>query len=167
MLVVLLYATGMWVGEALSLSLSDLDLENSMIALSRMGATRRIPIGSDLTRLLKRYIAASQTRDFLIATKQGGRVSAHRAAIHFRRVRRLVGIRRTGGGSLQPGLRDLRHSFAVHRISDWHRRKANLELMLPRLAAYMGLQDSTSADRYLPLTPTHFRQQLDDLSKGI
>jgi hypothetical protein len=110
---------------------------------------------------------ASQNRDLLFTTKHNSRISTHRAALHFRRVRKLVGIKRTDGAAWQPGLRDLRHTFAVHRISDWYQNQANIELMLPRLAAYMGLRDFHFTERYLPLTPRHFRRQVRELSKGM
>ena len=167
-LVILLCATGMWLSEALSLRLRDLDLEHSVLTLSsRLGAPRQIPIGSDLTSLMKQYLAALEIRDLLFITKLGSQISIQRAAIHFRRVRKLAGIKRTDGATRQPGLRDLRHTFAVHRISDWYQKKANIDLMLPRLAAYMGLQTLSFTDRYLPLTPKHFRQQVRELSKGM
>jgi integrase/recombinase XerD len=167
-LVILLYATGIWVSEALSLRLRDLDLENSVVTLSsRVGPPRQIPIGSDLTAILKQYLVASQSRDLLFTTKHNSRISTHRAALHFRRVRKLVGIKRTDGATRQPGLRDLRHTFAVHRVSDWYQNQANIELMLPRLAAYMGLRNFHFTERYLPLTPRHFRRQVRELSKGM
>jgi len=167
-LVILLYATGMWVDEALSLRSCDLDFNNSVVTLSaRMGPARQIPIGSDLAELLKQYISRLPKQDLLFTTKQGLRISTHRAAIHFRRARRLAGISRTDSPTRQPGLRDLRHTFAVNRISDWYQNKANVELMLPRLATYMGLKIFSFTDRYLPLAPEHFQQQVRELSKGI
>jgi hypothetical protein len=64
----------------------------------------------------------------------------------------------------EPGFNDLRHTFAVERIVDWYRKGADIELMLPRLAHYMGLFTCTITERYLPLAPEHFRKQLDQLS---
>jgi hypothetical protein len=64
----------------------------------------------------------------------------------------------------EPGFNDLRHTFAVERIVNWYRKGAEIELMLPRLAHYMGLFTCTITERYLPLAPEHFRKQLDQLS---
>ena len=83
---------------------------------------------------------------------------------HFRLVRRLLGIRRMDSFRYEPGFNDLRHTFAVERITDWYRRGADVELLLPRLASYMGLFTCTITNRYLPLVPEHFRKQLDQLS---
>jgi integrase/recombinase XerD len=169
MLIVLLYATGIWVSEALSLQLRDLDLRDSVITLSaRMGPPRQIPIGPELTESLSKYIGTSSgPQHYLFVKKNGFPILTHRAAISFRRVRQHVGIQRNDGAARQPGLRDLRHTFAVNRIAEWLKNDVDLDLMLPRLAAYMGLSTLGLVNRYLPLTPMHFRQQLDDLSRGI
>jgi hypothetical protein len=59
---------------------------------------------------------------------------------------------------------DLRITFAVHRITSWIRNGANLNRMLPALAAYMGQVGLGATDRYLLLTPERYRKQLDILS---
>jgi integrase/recombinase XerD len=168
MLVVLLYATGMWVEEALSLRWRDVDLTNAVVTLrSKIGKPREIPIGSDLSERLKNYLVSSREQDFVLATKHGGPISTHRAARHFRRTRCLAGISRAEDVARQPGLRDLRHTFAVHRICQWYGQRANLELMLPRLSTYMGLHAANSTERYLSLSPKHFQRHVNKLSKGL
>jgi integrase/recombinase XerD len=163
-LIVFLYATGCWISEALALQWSDIDFDKATIAINaRVGASRDITIGTDLTRMLLRHRELSDT-DFVFATIRGRRMSYQRATIHFRRVRRLVGIRRMDSVRHEPGFSDLRHTFAVERIVGWYRKGADIELMLPRLAHYMGLFTCTITQRYLPLAPEHFRTQLDKLS---
>ena len=164
-LIVFLYARGCWISEALALNWSDIDFDDDTIAINaRVGASREITIGTDLKRILLRHRKLSDT-DFVFATIRRRRISYQRAAIHFRRVRKLVGIRRMDNFRYEPGFNDLRHTFAVERIVDWYRKKADIELMLPRLAHYMGLFTCTIAERYLPLAPEHFRKQLDQLAR--
>ena len=165
--VLLLYGTGMGSGEALALRIKDLDLENRSLKLTaRVGPSRTIPIGPDLAAILRRYTQDKKCADdYLLATKSGRRILPHRMQVTFRRIRRISAIKRTDGSTYQPTMQDLRHTFAVHRIEDWYERGENVDLMLPKLAAYMGLFTVPLIERYLPLAPAHFKQQLTKLSE--
>lgn len=77
---------------------------------------------------------------------------------------RPAGIVRNDQTRYQPRLGDLRFTFAVHRITSWIRNGANLNRMLPALAAYMGQAGLGATERYLSMTPERFRNNLDKLS---
>src|SRR3989442_689983 len=64
----------------------------------------------------------------------------------------------------QPRLHDLRHTLAVHRLTAWIKRGADLNRLTPALSAYIGQVGLGSTDRYLSLTTERFRSQLDKLS---
>ena len=49
-------------------------------------------------------------------------------------------------------LHDLRHSFAVLRLTLWYRQQASLGNLLPALATYLGHVGIASTQRYLQLT---------------
>ena len=165
LLVILLYSTGMCVNEALSLRVSDLDLNNAVMTLSaRVGSARRIPVIRQLNALLRSRVRTMRRDELLIQTKRGSGISIQRIDIHFRRVRAISGIVRNDSSKYQPLLRDLRHTFAVNRICDWYRKKQNVELMLPRMASYLGLRTFPIVEKYLPLAPAHFRRQVRDLA---
>jgi len=165
-LIILLYGTGIGSGEAVALRVKDINLGNAVLTLSaRIGPPRTIPIGSDLVELLKRYVQKSKRPDdYLFGTKDGRRLRTHRLNVTFRRIRRISGIKRTDGSVFQPMLRDLRHTFAVHRIAEWYKHGVDVELMLPKLASYMGLWTSPLVNRYLMLAPGHFKHQVTKLS---
>jgi len=55
-------------------------------------------------------------------------------------------------------------TFAVHQITSWIKRKRDLNVMLPALAAYMGYVGHESTERYFQLTPERFRNALNKLS---
>ena len=82
----------------------------------------------------------------------------------FRRLCPLAGIRRNDGAVYQPRLHDLRHTFAVHRLTSWIKQRADLNRLLPALAVYIGQAGLGSTERYLTLTPERFRKQLSRLS---
>ena len=84
----------------------------------------------------------------------------------FDRIRTYANVTRDDGGKYQPRLCDLRVTFAVHRITSWIKNGADLNRMLPALAAYMGQVGLGHTDRYLSLTPERFHKQLSKLSPG-
>jgi integrase/recombinase XerD len=102
----------------------------------------------------------------LFVTKAGQPIRPRNLGIRFERLRKAAGIARHDGAVYQPRMHDLRITFAVHRITSWIRKGADLNRMLPALAAYMGQVGLASTERYLSLTPERFRKELDKLSPG-
>ena len=159
-LLVLLYLTGLRAGEALRLTLADVDLETAVLRIrdTKFGKSRLVPLAADVAARL------AHCRDTL--TKElGGRtpgepffpapsgqpysLSALRNAFHA--VLAAAEISRwKGGRSLR--LHDLRHSFAVLRLTLWYRQQAPLGNLLPALATYLGHVGIASTQRYLQLT---------------
>ena len=167
-----LYGTGALVGEARRLLREDVDFKRRTITLrtNRFNRSREIPIGPDLYKVLRRYhgtnhhpkVELSAPQFFL--TKEGNPLKERAACQTFQRLRRLAGIARDDGARYQPRLHDLRHTFAVHRLTTWIKRGADLNRMIPALSAYIGQVGLGSTYRYLNLTPERFRAQLDRLS---
>jgi len=56
-------------------------------------------------------------------------------------------------GRIGPRPYDLRHAFAVHRLSHWYKQGADLHTRLPWLSAYMGHVDIVGTETYLKATP--------------
>ena len=52
-------------------------------------------------------------------------------------------------GRIGPRPYDLRHTFAVQRLSSWYRQGADLHARLPWLSAYMGHDDILGTETYL------------------
>jgi integrase/recombinase XerD len=163
------YATGALLGEVLRLSVADLDLKKSMMTFhgSQFGRTRKIPLCKDICSILAQYLSAKQrgggaSRVFTL--KNGDAISSSHISVRFQVLRRIAGIAREAGSTYQPRVHDLRHTFAVHRITCWIKRGADMNRMLPALAAYMGFAGLTATERYLSLTPERFRKDLEKLS---
>jgi integrase/recombinase XerD len=76
----------------------------------------------------------------------------------------MTGVVRNDGTVYRPRMLDLRSTFAVHRISSWIKQGADLNRLLPALAAYMGTASPESSEKYLSLTPERFRKELNKLS---
>jgi integrase/recombinase XerD len=169
-IILLLYGTGAMVGEMLSLSRQDVNLKASLVTIRsrNVGRSRQIPIGSDLRDVLQKYLNWRGKRnyqsDLLFVTKHDRRIAAGTLTVNFQRLRRFASVSRVDGCAQQPRLNDLKFTFAVHRITSWIKNGADLNRMLPALAAYMGQVGLGSTERYLAMTPERFRKQLNKLS---
>ena len=70
----------------------------------------------------------------------------------LRRLFTLAGLK-PAKGRIGPRPYDVRHAFAVHRLSRWYRQGADLHARLPWLSAYMGHMDILGTESYLNATP--------------
>jgi integrase len=73
-------------------------------------------------------------------------------------LRRIACVERRDDSYFQPRLHDLRHTFAVHRLTEWYRQNADLQRMLPALSTYLGHVDLSATQRYLTMTPELLQQ---------
>jgi len=160
-LLLLLYGTGMRIGEALVLTLHDVDLAQQLLTIrdTKFFKTRLVPIGSRLTAVLMGYslrrrqlpLPAGKASAF-IATRTGRHWHYRSVNKHFGRVRRAAGIRRESSARYQPRIQDLRHTAAVHRVVAWYRTGEDVQRLLPQLATYLGHVGVESTQRYLTMT---------------
>jgi len=56
-------------------------------------------------------------------------------------------------GRVGPRPYDIRHTFAVHRLTRWYRSGIDINQRLPWLSAYMGHNDILGTESYLTATP--------------
>lgn len=164
-----LYATGALCNEIFNLRCDDLDLRKSRLRIhgTNSARNRSIPIGAELRNELKQFIGLRGRKDKSspIFLNKAGRLPRREIWNHtFRRLRRIAGILRRDGIKTEPRMHDLRASFAVHRITSWIKGGADLNRMLPALAAYIGNATLSSTEQYLSLTPERFRKELQKLS---
>jgi integrase len=83
----------------------------------------------------------------------GTQVKPNELQYNFRHFRNLAGIRRADGAHEQPRLHDLRHTFAVHRLTSWYRQGANVQRLLHLLSVYLGHVHIRHTQVYLTMTP--------------
>jgi integrase/recombinase XerD len=158
-LLLFLYGTGMRAGEALRLRMADVDLDNGVIAIrgTKFYKSRLVPLGRDVVRLLREYLATpgrwNQHYLPVFQSRQHKLLGNTRVDHTFRRLCSLAGVRRSDTSSHQPRLHDLRHTFAVHRLTEWYRTGADVQTLLPALSTYLGHVDLHSTQYYLTMTP--------------
>jgi len=152
------YAAGLRLHEAINLTCADVDLKESILTIrnTKFGKTRLVPIGSQLTRALVQY---DRTRPKhrpadapFFTTRAGAPVLKRTLESNFNTLRNLTGIRRTGTRQ-QPRIHDLRHTFAVHRLTAWYQQGKDVQRLLYHLSVYLGHVDLASTQVYLSLTP--------------
>ncbi len=158
----LLYGTGLRIGEALALAIQDVDLAERVITVrdTKFYKSRLVPVGPRLTAELDAYARRRRTLPLpageasaFFATRTGAALSYHRANRLFGRVRTLAGIQREEDARYQPRLHDLRHTATVHRVVYWYRTGQDVQRLLPRLATYLGHVGLASTQRYLSMAP--------------
>lgn len=161
-LLFLLYGAGLRDGEALSLNLEDVDLQEAVLTIrnTKFYKTRLVPLGGDLNHLMTEYAKQrkkaghSQSADApFFVTRLGTRLPLYLLQRGFRRLRAQAGVRRDDGARYQPRLHDLRHTAAVHRLTTWYREGKNVQRLLPLLSTYLGHVDLVSTQLYLTMTP--------------
>jgi integrase len=86
-------------------------------------------------------------------TKFGDRIQNDLLRRAFRRLRKQAGVHRSDGAHFKPRLHDLRHTFALRRLTTWYREGKDVQKLLPLLSTYMGHVDIASTQRYLTMTP--------------
>lgn len=163
----LLYGTGLRVREALALNRTDVDLDGAVLTVRRTKffKTRWVPFGRDVGQVLARYArqarpagAVPATETPFFTTRAGGRLNQSTFTHTFRRVCEQAGIRRHDGARYQPRLHDLRHTFALHRLTSWYQQGADVQRLLPQLSVYLGHTHLAATQVYLSMTPELLHQ---------
>jgi integrase len=157
LLVLVLYCTGLRVGEALGLRRCDLDLKQVCFrAGPSKGRIRWVPFHRDLARELRRWLAddcSDLSPDAFVFADDHGRQRrvknvSHNLRVLFRRCRLKPESGRAG-----PRCHDLRHTMAVHRLERWYREGHDPQHLLPWLSAYLGHRNLLGTECYLHATP--------------
>ena len=166
-LLLLLYGAGLRFGEATRLTLADVDLANAVLTISatKFYKSRLVPIAPQLVAVLDGHVAWRRRGELgggdaalLLANRDGTRLASSTVQDAFDVLRRAAGVGRAAGGRTTPRLHDLRHSFAVHRLTSWYREGADVQRLLPVLSTYLGHADLEGTKVYLSMTPELLEQ---------
>jgi integrase len=156
----LLYLTGMRVGEALALKQEDVDLANGVIRIrqGKFRKSRLVPVAQDLNERMKecrlfveRSLGVRPPDACFFPGPKGTRFFKGTLRCSFQKVVAEANIAKVSAGK---GLRphDLRHAYAVHRMMLWYEQGVDLGAKLPILATYLGHVGLSSSQYYLRLT---------------
>lgn len=161
MLLLLLYGAGLRVSEALSLRLADVDLGQAVLTIhdSKFFTSRLVPLNASLNEMLGQYTVRRQQSGYsqddnapFFVKRNGQSIKIYNIESAFQRIRQKAGISRTDGARYQPRLHDLRHTFAVHRLTSWYQEGKDVQRLLPQLSIYLGHRYLSATSVYLTMT---------------
>lgn len=168
----LLAATGLRVGEALSLNRVDTDLKAGVLAINRgtkSRITRLVPLHPSTTTALARY--ADWRHDLLqghgggdapFFIDQGGTRLVYSNARHaFGQASTIAGI---GAKTRHPRMHNLRHTFTVNTLLGWYRNGEDVAAKMPGLSTYLGHTDPANTYWYLSAVPELLAHAADRLT---
>ena len=152
----LLWATGMRIGEVLRLDADDLDTDTQVLTvhLAKFGRSRLVPITPSTIQALSGYRAglpATPADPAMFVTPAGHRVRYPKFNLAFAALLDQAAITTTSGK--RPRAHDARHSFAVRTLTGWYRDGLDVHALLPRLSSYLGHVEPSSTYWYLTATP--------------
>jgi site-specific recombinase XerD len=157
------YGAGLRRREATNLTRADVDLNRSILTIrnTKFGKTRLVPVGPQLSRVLAQYDRTrlrGQPADApFFTTTAGGHVKPDTLQHAFRILCDRAGIRRIDARQ-QPRIHDLRHAFAVHRLTSWYQQGADVQRLLHHLSVYLGHVHWRHTQVYLSMTPELLRE---------
>lgn len=160
-MLLLIYGAGLRTSEALHLTCADVDLSDATLTIreSKFYKTRRIALNVQLCGVLSEYHHNRRQNEHdrsdgapFFTYKDGGAVARFVLEDAFLRLRNHVGVTRQNA-RYQPRLHDLRHTFAVHRLTAWYRTGADVQRLLPGLSTHLGHLCLKGTQHYLTMTP--------------
>jgi integrase len=167
----LLAATGMRLGEATGLDKSDIGLADGVLTIrdAKFGRSRLVPLHLTVTGALRDYAAhrdrlcpSPATTRFFISTA-GTALRTSGVDHTFGQLTTALGLRTP---DCRPRIHDLRHSFAVRQLLEWHRSGEDPHARMPVLSAYLGHISPAGTYWYLTAVPELMELAAARLAKG-
>lgn len=158
----LLSVTGLRRGEALALDREDLDQERSLLVVREAkGGGRKVPLHETTVQALQGYFDRVDLHfplpvaPSVFVSTRGTRLNKNSLNATFPGLIDKAGL--TGRGErARPRIHDLRHSYAVRQLIDWHQHNVDVDARIPLLSAVLGHSDPASTYWYLQASPELF-----------
>jgi integrase len=154
----LLAVSGMRVGEAVGLDRDDVAFDTGVITIrhAKFDRSRLVPLHATTTAALRTYAterdrlypARGSTAFFVSGA--GTRLGRGDVAKTLRRITTAMGLRTD---AVHPTAHQLRHSFAVRTLTDWHRSGVRVDEHIATLSTYLGHVSPADTYWYLSASP--------------
>ena len=161
-LIGLLSVTGLRLGEVLALNREDLDKKRLLLQVRHAkGGGRKVPLHDTTLPALQHYFDCvdrhfpDPVSSSVFVSIRGTRMSKDSIHATFPALIDKAGL--TGRGQRpRPRIHDLRHSYAVQQLVDWHEQRVDVDARIPLLSAVLGHSDPASTYWYLQAAPELF-----------
>ncbi|KPU94347.1 integrase [Variovorax paradoxus] len=168
----LLSVSGMRIGEALRLKVSDVDLDRAVLRIegSKCRRSRLVPIHASTAVALADYLErralflAGRPAPNLFISGRGNRLDGADVHRMFYALSRQLGLRALGA-SCGPRLHDFRHRFAGLTLLHWYQQGQDVERLLPVLSTYLGHIHVANTYWYLDAWPELMTQAMQRLER--
>jgi integrase/recombinase XerD len=158
-LIGLLAASGMRIGEAITLDRGDIDWAQGVLLIreSKFGKSRLVPLAPSSMAALQNYaglrdeLAPSPGEPSFFTSLARKRLLYAVVSQTFRQLVDQAGV--GVGAARPPRLHDLRHTFAVRTLLGWYRAGEDVQAKIPALSTYLGHREPSSTYWYLSAAP--------------
>jgi integrase len=160
-MLMLAYCAGLRLGEIVRLTLGDINDDDQTVEIreTKFYKTRRLPVTPTVMTALRDYLGARRrnrapteaSAPLFWTETTGGGYGYQTVSYHLVEVFRRAGLK-PASGRIGPRIHDLRHTFAVHRLTAWYREGTDPQTRLPYLATYLGHKNINSTLVYLTMT---------------
>jgi integrase/recombinase XerD len=158
----LLANTGLRVGEAVHLTVADVQLSVApprlLIRETKFGKSRWVPLHHTTADQLARYAAQRRElvyeglSDFFFVSERGTALRVSGLDRWFGKLVLRLGLW-PEAEKRGPCLTSFRHTFAIRRLRTWYEEGADLTVLLPHLSVYLGHVSPQETYWYLTATP--------------
>jgi integrase len=158
-LIGLLAATGMRVGEAIGLDRGDLDAGQGLLTIrdGKFGKSRQLPLHASALGALTGYARLRDSRPgkagpAFFTSVTGTRLIYQNVHRTFHELVKAAGLR-PRSAACRPRIHDLRHAFAVTTLTRWYADGGDVAARLPLLSTWLGHAGPAATYWYLTGTP--------------
>lgn len=154
----LLAVSGLRRGEAIGLSRDDVDLDHGVLTIreAKFGRSRLVPLHPSASEALRCYAdrrdqvyPAPRAKTFFVSCL-GTALSPDPVNKTFVQLTTAIGLRTAAS---RPRMHDLRHTFAVRTLIEWHRSAIDAESRMAVLSTYLGHVNPAGTYWYLSAAP--------------
>lgn len=154
----LLAVSGMRVGEAIDLDRDDIAFDTGVTTIrhAKFDRPRVVPLHATTTAALHAYaterdrLRPAPCSTAFFVSSVGTRLNRGDVAKTLRRITTAMGLR---SATVHPTAHQLRHSFAVRTLIDWHRSGVHVDEHIATLSAYLGHVSPADTYWYLSASP--------------